>query len=116
MGRTRQTPTEHMVAYFFDHPLAQLMLDRAAEPEVSTVEAAYIEKMSAATATHLAQAQREGHVASSLDVDTAGAFIIGGLRHGIAHQIRRTPRPTVEAASAVLWELSSATATAMTTL
>ena len=91
------------------------MLDRAGEPEVSAVEAAYIDKISVATAAHLSEAQREGHVDTSLDVDTAGAFIIGGLRQGIAHQIRRTPRPTVDAAATVLWQLASATATAITT-
>lgn len=43
-----------------------------------------------------------------IDPDSAGAFVIGGIRHGIAQQLRVTPLPDPGIVTARLWRLISA--------
>lgn len=47
-------------------------------------------------------------IAHDIDPDSAGAFVIGGIRHGIAQQLRVTPLPDPGIVTARLWRLISA--------
>ncbi|ESV60455.1 putative transcriptional regulator, TetR [Mycobacteroides abscessus subsp. abscessus] len=49
-----------------------------------------------------------GQLPVDIDPDSAGAFVIGGIRHGIAQQLRVTPLPDPGIVTARLWRLISA--------
>ncbi|WP_040815855.1 TetR/AcrR family transcriptional regulator [Nocardia concava] len=101
--------THHFVAYHFDHPLAALLLNRVApDPGLTEIEANYIRNLAEAAATNIRRGQATGEIPADLDPDSAGAYVIGGLRHGIAQQLRDQPRPTVELATDRLWRLTAA--------
>ncbi|GAB0107398.1 TetR/AcrR family transcriptional regulator [Nocardia sp. JMUB6875] len=101
--------THRFVAYHFDHPLAALLLNRVApDPGLTEMEANYIRNLADAAATNIRRGQASGEIPADLDPNSAGAYVIGGLRHGIAQQLRDTPRPTVDIAAERLWRLTAA--------
>ncbi|MVU78221.1 TetR family transcriptional regulator [Nocardia sp. ET3-3] len=101
--------THRFVAYHFDHPLAALLVNRVApDPGLTEVEANYIRNLADAAATNIRRGQATGEIPADLDPDSAGAFVIGGLRHGIGQQLRADPRPTVDVAAERLWRLTAA--------
>ncbi|GAB4588045.1 TetR/AcrR family transcriptional regulator [Nocardia sp. IFM 10818] len=103
-GDRERLRTRHFVAYHFGDPLAELLLTRIVlEPEVAELEAGALTRLSASAGRNIAQGQLDGDIDPSIDAELAGACIIGALRYGIADQLRRDPRPTVEEASARLW-------------
>ncbi|MGW4249441.1 TetR/AcrR family transcriptional regulator [Nocardia sp. NPDC004722] len=101
--------THNFVAYHFAHPLSTLLLDRAApDPGLTEIQANYIRNLSEAAAINVRRGQASGEIPRDLDADSAGAFVIGGLRHGIAQQLRTDPLPPVEVAAERLWRLTAA--------
>lgn len=107
---TRERARTHsFVAYHFAHPLAALLLNRAApDPGLTEIEANYIRNLADAAATNIRRGQSTGEIPADLDADSAGAFVIGGLRHGIGQQLRAAPLPPVEVAAERLWRLTAA--------
>ena len=102
--------TRAWVVYHFDNPLAQYMLDRSAtDPLLSELEAAYLQELISTAAVNIRRGQRQGQIPRGVDADVAAAYIIGGLRHGIAQQLRVHPRRTADHATEKLWRLIAAT-------
>lgn len=102
--------SRRMVAFHFADPLTPLLVNRAAsDPDLSELEAIYIQDMSEAAAANIRHGQELGQLPNTLDPGSAGAYVIGGLRHGIAQQLRATPRPDPDTAAARLWNLTAAT-------
>ena len=102
--------TRHMVAYHYAEPLAAQLLDRAAtDPQLTLLESAYVERLSEAAARNIRHGQQLGQLPTAIDPDVAGAYIIGGLRRGIAQQLRARPRPSLDHAAERLWHLVAAT-------
>lgn len=101
--------TRLFVAYHFADPLAPILLNRTApDPQLTELEAAYIQNMSDTAADNIRQGQILGRLPADLDPGSAGAYVIGGLRHGIAQQLRATPAPTPDQATERLWRLTAA--------
>ncbi|GAB2514339.1 TetR/AcrR family transcriptional regulator [Nocardia heshunensis] len=107
---TRERARTHgFVAYHFDHPLAALLLNRAApDPGLTEIEANYIRNLADAAADNIRRGQSTAEIPADLDPDSAGAFVIGGLRDGIAQQLRAVPRPSIDLAAERLWRLTAA--------
>jgi len=102
--------TRRFVAYHFADPLAPILLNRTApDPQLTELEAAYIQNISDNAATNIRAGQRRGQLPVGIDPDSAGAYVIGGLRHGIAQQLRTTPPPDPDKAAERLWRLIAAT-------
>ncbi|AIC72085.1 Putative transcriptional regulator%2C TetR [Mycobacteroides abscessus] len=57
---------------------------------------------------NIRRGQKLGQLPVDIDPDSAGAFVIGGIRHGIAQQLRVTPLPDPGIVTARLWRLISA--------
>lgn len=108
-GSRERDRTRRFVAYHFDDPLAPVLLGRAAlDPELAELEAIHLQTMSEAAADNIQQGQERGELPSDIDAPSAGAFIIGGLRHGIAQQLQLSRRPTLDLATERLWRLTAA--------
>ncbi|WP_458689511.1 TetR/AcrR family transcriptional regulator [Nocardia tengchongensis] len=107
---TRERARTHcFVAYHFGHPLAALLLNQAApDPGLTEIQAVYIRNLGDAAATNIRRGQATGEIPADLDPDSAGAFVIGGLRHGIGQQLRVLPRPEVDLVAERLWRLTAA--------
>ncbi|GEM29251.1 putative transcriptional regulator, TetR [Nocardia neocaledoniensis NBRC 108232] len=100
--------TQLFVTYHFTDPLAPILLNRvAADPQLADLETIYIQTMSDDAAENIRAGQRTGEIPADLDADSAGAFVIGGLRHGIVQQLRLSPRPDVDRVSERLWQLTA---------
>jgi AcrR family transcriptional regulator len=105
-----QVRTRRFVEYHFADPLAVVLLDRVApDADVAAREAQYLHALIEGAARNIARGQRDGDLDAALDAGSVGAYLIGGLRHGIAQQLRCTPRPDVGTATARLWDLVAAT-------
>ncbi|MFD6160485.1 TetR/AcrR family transcriptional regulator [Nocardia sp. NPDC060256] len=101
--------TRRFVAYHFADPLAPVLFDRVAlDPQLSELEAVYIQNISDDAAANIRHGQALGQLPTDIDPDSAGAFVIGGLRHGIAQQLRTTPPPTPDQAAERLWRPTAA--------
>jgi len=101
--------TALFVRYHFDDPLAPVLLGRAApDAEWAELEAVHLDHLSRDAATNIRNGQADGDLPRSIDPDSAGAFVIGGLRHAIAQQLRAKPRPTSDEATERLWHLIAA--------
>ena len=68
----------------------------------------HLDQLSRDAARNIRKGQSAGDLPDSVDADSAGAFVIGGLRHGIAQQLRAEPRPTPARATERLWHLIAA--------
>ncbi|MFD4352007.1 TetR/AcrR family transcriptional regulator [Nocardia sp. NPDC058518] len=100
--------TNLFVAYHFADPLAPILLTRAAlDPDLAELEAVHIETMSAMAADNIRHGQSLGQLPTTLDPASAGAYVIGGLRHGIAQQLRSTPPADQQQAADRLWHLTA---------
>lgn len=96
----------HMAAYCLASPLSRILLDRGGrEPALDGLEAAYTDCLIDASARNIRTGQELGQVNRGISPETAAAFIIGGLRYSIVHQLRRTPTPSVDEATRELWPL-----------
>ncbi|MEU7140792.1 TetR/AcrR family transcriptional regulator [Nocardia sp. NPDC046473] len=101
--------TYRFVAYHFADPLAPVLLDRTAlDPQLTELEAVNIRHLSDSAATNIRHGQALGQLPADIDPDSAGAFVIGGLRHGIAQQLRATPLPSPDLAAERLWHPTAA--------
>jgi len=108
-GTRERERTRRFVAYHFADPLAPILLNRAAlDPQLTELEAVYIQNMSDNAADNIRRGQALGQLPADIDPDSAGAFVIGGLRHGIAQQLRITPLPSPDQATKRLWYLTAA--------
>jgi AcrR family transcriptional regulator len=108
-GVRERERTRRFVAYHFDDDLAPILLGRATlDPELAELEAVHLQTMSEAAADNIRAGQRTGELPDDIDADSAGAFVIGGLRHSIAQQLRMTPRPDPNLAAERLWHLTAA--------
>lgn len=104
-----RTRTGCFVAYHFADPLAPILLNRAAaDPKLSELETAYIRTMSDNAAENIRLGQQQGQLPAGIEPDSAGAFVIGGLREGIAQQLRASPRPSPDQSTDRLWRLTAA--------
>lgn len=105
-----QERTRHFVAYHFAQPLASVLLNRVApDPGLTELETVYIQNLGDAAAVNIRRGQRSGEIAAAVDADSTGHYVIGGLRQGIAQQLRVTPRPEIAFAAERLWRLTAAT-------
>lgn len=101
--------TRNFVAYHFAEPLAELLLGRiSTEPEVAEVDAANLARVIESAGRNIRQGQRSGELDASIDPDLAGACVMGAIRHGIAEQLRRHPRPAVDETTGELWRFVAA--------
>jgi AcrR family transcriptional regulator len=101
--------TRRFVAYHFNDPLASVLLGRAAlDPELAELEAVHLQTMSEIAADNIRHGQELGQLPADIDAASAGAFVIGGLRHSIAQQLRATPRADPDQAAERLWHLTAA--------
>lgn len=108
-GTRERERTRLFVTYHFADPLASILLRRtAADPQLSELEAVYLQHMSDDAAGNIRRGQRRGDLPAALDPDSAAAYVIGGLRHGIAQQLRVCPAPTPGQATDRLWQLTAA--------
>jgi AcrR family transcriptional regulator len=102
--------TGRFVAYHFDNPLAAVLLARIpSDTQLAELEAVYIQTMSARAAENIRHGKDLGQLPAGVDPDSAGAYVIGGLRNGIAQQLRRTPRRAPGRVADMLWQLTAAT-------
>lgn len=101
--------THRFVAYHLADPLAPILLNRTAgDPQLTELEATYIHDLIDNAATNIRRGQQSGDLPADLDPDSAGAYVIGGLRHGIAQQLRVTPTPNADQATQTLWRFTAA--------
>lgn len=101
--------THRFVAYHLADPLAPILLNRTAgDPQLTELEAAYIHNLIDNAAANIRHGQQSGELPADLDPDSAGAYVIGGLRHGIAQQLRVTPTPNSDQATQTLWRFTAA--------
>lgn len=104
-----QERTRRFVDYHVADPLAPVLLNRAAlDPQLAELEAAYLQRISHNAAKNIRRGQNVGQLPADIDADSAGAFIIGGIRHGIAQQLRITPLPDPTEITERLWRLIGA--------
>ncbi|WP_167473165.1 TetR/AcrR family transcriptional regulator [Nocardia arthritidis] len=102
--------TRRSVAYHCADPLAPILLNRPTlDPQLVELESSYIQTIIANAAANIRNGQALGELSADLDPDSTGAYIIGGFRHGIAHQLRITPTPTPDQVTERLWRLIAAT-------
>ncbi|MBL1079368.1 TetR/AcrR family transcriptional regulator [Nocardia sp. 2] len=105
-GDREQARTRNFVAYHFGDPLAELLLTRIVlEPEVAELEAGALARLTASAGRNIRQGQLDGDIDPAIDAELAGACIIGAVRYGIADQLRRDPRPSIDVAAERLWNV-----------
>ena len=101
--------TRRFVDYHVADPLAPILLNRAAlDPQLAELEATYLQRISYNAAKNIRRGQKLGQLPADIEPDSAGAFIIGGIRYGIAQQLRLTPLPAPGQITDRLWRLISA--------
>ena len=109
-GVRERERTHLFVGYHFADPLAPILLSRSAlDPELAELEAVHLATMSDTAAANIRRGQELGQLPAAVDADSAAAFIIGGLRHGIAQQLRAAPPSDPYQAAERLWHLIAAT-------
>jgi AcrR family transcriptional regulator len=109
-GSRERERTRCFVAYHFENPLAGILLARiASDPQLAELESVYIQTMSANAADNIRHGQDLGQLPAGIDPDSAGAYVIGGLRNGITQQLRATPRSDPDRVAELLWNLTAAT-------
>ncbi|NMN97634.1 TetR/AcrR family transcriptional regulator [Antrihabitans stalactiti] len=109
-GIRERKRTHLFVGYHFADPLAPILLSRSAlDPELAELEAVHLATMTDTAAANIRRGQDLGQLPADIDADSAAAFIIGGLRHGIAQQLRATPPANTHDAAERLWHLIAAT-------
>lgn len=102
--------TRAMVEYYFENPLAPVILARSTEHSaIAELESSYLARATAGVVANLRAAQAEGTLAADFDVDLTGAYLVGGLRRALGALLARPTRPSIEAATAELWRLIVAT-------
>lgn len=101
--------THRFVAYHLADPLAPILLNRtASDPQLTELEAAYVHNLIDNAAANIRHGQQLGELPTDLDPDSAAAYVIGGLRHGIAQQLRAVPTPSSDQATQTLWRYTAA--------
>lgn len=107
-GTRERERTRLFVEYHFADPLALLMLQRVAlDPILTELEASYIALLTQNAAINIRRGQQSGEIPTDIDADSAASYVIGGLQHGIAQQLRATPPPTPTEATDRLWRLTA---------
>lgn len=101
--------THRFVAYHLADPLAPILLNRtASDPQLTELEAAYIHNLIDNAAANIRHGQKLGELPADLDAVGAGAYVIGGLRHGVAQLLRVVPTPAADDATQTLWRFTAA--------
>lgn len=109
-GSRERERTRCFVAYHFQSPLAGVLLARIAlDAQLSELESVYIQNMSDDAAANIRHGQDLGQLPTDIDPDSAGAYVIGGLRLGVAQQLRTAPRPDPDRVAERLWRLTAGT-------
>ena len=107
-GARERERTRLFVAYHFADPLALVVLGgNALDPELTELEGLYIRTMAETAADNIRRGQNLGEIPADIDPDSTGAFVIGGLRHGISQQLGQQPPPTPDQATDLLWRLTA---------
>lgn len=102
--------TRRFVDYHFADSLTPVLLDRSIpDADVVRREAELMSTLIEGARRNIERGQRDGELDAALDAPSASAYLIGGLRHGIAQQLRCAPRPDVDTATTRLWHLVAAT-------
>ncbi len=95
-----------MVDYYFDHPLAPLLVGRMArEPEVIDMEREHLDRLMDEGARNLRVAQKRGILPADFDPDVAIGLVIGGAQHALSRALHQDPRPDRQAFMEKLWTL-----------
>ncbi len=95
-----------MVDYYYDHPLAPLLVGRMGrEPEVIDIERAHLEALLDEGARNLRAAQTAGILSKEFDPEVAIGLIIGGVQQALFRALHRDPRPDRAEFMANLWFL-----------
>lgn len=95
-----------MVDYYYDHPLAPLLVGRMGrEPEVNDLEREHLEALLAEGARNLKAAQARGILSPDFDADVAIGLVIGGVQQALFQALHRSPRPDRTEFVAKLWFL-----------
>lgn len=98
-----------MVAFHYSEPLAPIVLSRlSAEPEVSAVEARWLERHIALAAQNIRIGQARGEIPLETDAELLGAMVLGGLRQAIGQALSRPHRFTSEELAGQLWNFVAA--------
>lgn len=109
-GTRERERTRCFVAYHFQNPLAGVLLARIAlDPQLSELEAVYVQNMSDDAAANIRRGQDLGQLPADIEPDSAAAYVIGGLRLGITQQLRAAPRPHPDQVAERLWHLTAGT-------
>lgn len=109
-GGRERIRTRCFVAYHFENPLAGILLARiGSDPQLAELESAYIQTMSTGAADNIRHGQNLGQLPARIDPDSAGAYVIGGLRNGVTQQLRAAPRSDPGRVAELLWNLIAAT-------
>ncbi len=99
-----RTRTVSSVAFYYDDPLAPVMLSSLhLEPAVAALEARLLAAHIEMSAEHVAYGQRAGFVPDDIDPRFAAAMLLGGLSRVLIDALGRDPRPSREHVARQLW-------------
>ena len=93
-----------IVEFHYRDPLAPIILSELSrDPVIAQVEARWLATHIAKGARKIANGQRDGDIASSIDPELAAAMILGGLRQTIVHALARKTVPRRSTLARELW-------------
>lgn len=108
-ARAERDRFQRMVDYYFDHPLAPLLVGRLGrEPSVIDMEREHLDALLTEGARNLKAAQANGVLPREIDVDIAIGLIIGGIQQALYRALHLDPRPDRDAFFEKLWALLGA--------
>ena len=108
-SRAERERFKRMVDYYFDHPLAPLLVGRLGrEPAVIDMEREHLDALLSEGARNLRAAQANGVLSPEMDADIAIGMIIGGIQQALYRALHQQPRPDRDAFFNKLWTLLGA--------
>jgi AcrR family transcriptional regulator len=100
--------TRRLVYHSCERPMVALMFFRSAEPEITRLQTAWVDRTADLVAQGIEEGQRLGHIPSTIDPAVTAAFIAGGTIQGLNQQLRRSPSPDPDVIAAEIWRLIAA--------
>ena len=105
-ARAERERFRRMVDYYYDHPLAPLLVGRLGrEPAVIDMEREHLDALLSEGARNLKAAQANGVLPAEIDADVAIGLIIGGIQQALYRALHQDPRPDPAAFFEKLWAL-----------